>query len=84
MSCATVLTIALQGADFVFFDAALVEAVGFCWHDELPSRPVGFEAPGRLQHAFDFGLASTLHEPLRSTGIYSALFLYRQRAPPAP
>jgi two-component system, response regulator / RNA-binding antiterminator len=72
------LTTALQGADFVFFDADLVEAVGFCWHDESPSRPViaivGLEAPGRLQRAFDFGLASTLHKPLRSTGIYSALF----------
>jgi two-component system, response regulator / RNA-binding antiterminator len=72
------LTAALQGADFVFFDADLVEAVGFCWHDELPSRPViaivGLEAPGRLQRAFDLGLASTLHKPLRSTGIYSALF----------
>lgn len=71
------LTAAIQGADFVFIDADLVEALG-C-HTQLPSQPViaivGLETPGRLQRAFDLGPAATLHKPLRSTGIYSALFI---------
>jgi two-component system, response regulator / RNA-binding antiterminator len=69
---------ALEKADLVFFDADLAEAVAACLGGHAAQVPVvaiiGLEAPGRLLRAFEFEPAAVLHKPLRSTGIYSALF----------
>jgi AmiR/NasT family two-component response regulator len=69
---------ALEKADLVFFDADLAEAVAACLSGHAVAVPVvaiiGLEAPGRLLRAFEFEPAAVLHKPLRSTGIYSALF----------
>ena len=35
---------------------------------------VGLETPSRLQRAFELGPSAVLHKPIRSSGIYSALF----------
>jgi two-component system, response regulator / RNA-binding antiterminator len=75
---ACALRSAIEDADLVFFDADLAEAVAHCWTEANPSVPViaivGLEAPGRLQRAFELGPAAVLHKPVRSTGIYTALF----------
>jgi AmiR/NasT family two-component response regulator len=69
---------ALDGTDLVFFDADLAEAIAACLSGDAVRVPVvaiiGLEAPGRLLRAFEFEPAAVLHKPLRSTGIYSALF----------
>ena len=69
---------AVDGADLVFFDADLAEAFAACLSGDAARVPVvaiiGLEAPGRLLRAFELGPAAVLHKPLRSTGIYSALF----------
>jgi AmiR/NasT family two-component response regulator len=35
---------------------------------------VGLESPSRLQRAFDLGPSAFVHKPIRSSGIFSALF----------
>jgi AmiR/NasT family two-component response regulator len=69
---------AVDDADLVFFDADLAEAIAASWRRETLAVPavaiIGLEAPGRLLSAFELEPAAVLHKPLRSTGIYSALF----------
>src|SRR5260370_9749865 len=54
------------------------EAVAVAGAGERIALPViamvGLEAPGRLQGAFELEPSAVLYKPLRSTGIYSALF----------
>jgi AmiR/NasT family two-component response regulator len=75
---APAIRVALENADLMFFDADLAEAIATCRSGEPPPMPavavIGLEAPGRLMRAFEFEPAAVLHKPLRSTGIYSALF----------
>jgi AmiR/NasT family two-component response regulator len=69
---------ALDGADIIVFDTDMAEAVAVAWAGERVVVPViaivGLEAPGRLQRAFELEPCAVLYKPLRSTGIYSALF----------
>ena len=68
----------LNDAEIVVFDTDMVEGVALASAGERITVPtiaiVGLEAPGRLQRAFDFEPSAFLYKPLRSTGIYSALF----------
>jgi AmiR/NasT family two-component response regulator len=68
----------LTGADVVFFDADLAEVPGLPLGVDLAPVPlvviIGLETPSRLQRAFDLGPSAILHKPIRSSGIYSALF----------
>jgi AmiR/NasT family two-component response regulator len=68
----------LTGADVVFFDADLAEVPGLPLGVDLAPLPlvviIGLETPSRLQRAFDLGPSAILHKPIRSSGIYSALF----------
>jgi two-component system, response regulator / RNA-binding antiterminator len=64
-------------ADVLFFDADLADTPRLPWGGtpEIPIIAViGLEAPGRLHRAFDLGASAIIHKPLRSSGIYSALF----------
>jgi two-component system, response regulator / RNA-binding antiterminator len=78
---------ALNEAEIVIFDTDMAEAVALAWAAERIAVPViavvGLEAPGRLQRAFELEPSAVLYKPLRSTGIYSALFFatneYRRR-----
>lgn len=67
----------LEAADIFFFDADLAD-VPRLPGTGLPRVPViatiGLETPGRLLRAFDLYPSAVLHKPLRSSGIYSALF----------
>jgi two-component system, response regulator / RNA-binding antiterminator len=78
MDGAPALRAALEHADLVFFDADLAEAITLGWAGEPVRTPtvavIGLEAPGRLLRAFELEPTAVLHKPLRSTGIYSALF----------
>jgi AmiR/NasT family two-component response regulator len=69
---------ALNEAEIVVFDTDMAEAVALAWTGERITVPViaivGLEAPGRLQRAFELEPSAVLYKPLRSTGIYSALF----------
>ena len=69
---------ALNEAEIIVFDTDMAEAVALAWAGERVAVPViaivGLEAPGRLQRAFELEPAAVLYKPLRSTGIYSALF----------
>jgi two-component system, response regulator / RNA-binding antiterminator len=69
---------ALNEAEIVVFDTDVAEAVALAWAGERIAVPliaiVGLEAPGRLQRAFELEPSAVLYKPLRSTGIYSALF----------
>jgi AmiR/NasT family two-component response regulator len=69
---------AAKDAEIIFFDADLAEAVALAWAGERITVPVvaivGLEAPGRLLRAFELEPSAVLHKPLRSTGVYSALF----------
>ncbi|MGO9400804.1 MAG: ANTAR domain-containing response regulator [Xanthobacteraceae bacterium] len=69
---------ALDEAEIVVFDTDMAEAVALAWTGERITVPViaivGLEAPGRLQRAFELEPSAFLYKPLRSTGIYSALF----------
>jgi AmiR/NasT family two-component response regulator len=69
---------ALNEAEIVVFDTDMAEAVALAWAGERIAVPViaivGLEAPGRLQRAFELEPSAVLYKPLRSTGIYSALF----------
>ena len=77
----------LAGADMIFFDADIIDSLPIPWSD-APSVPVvaiiGLEAPTRLTRAFEIGPAALLYKPLRSSGIYPALFFaaneHRRRA----
>ena len=68
----------LVEAEIVVFDTDMVEGVALASAGERIAVPiiaiVGLEAPGRLQRAFDLEPSAVLYKPLRSTGIYSALF----------
>jgi len=69
---------AVWRADVLFFDADLADTPRLPWSgtQEIPVIAVmGLEAPGRLHRALDLGASAILHKPLRSGGIYSALFL---------
>jgi AmiR/NasT family two-component response regulator len=78
---------AIGKAEIVVFDTDMAEAVVLAWASERIAMPViaivGLEAPGRLQRAFELEPSAVLYKPLRSTGIYSALFFatneYRRR-----
>lgn len=64
-------------ADVLFFDADLADSPQLPWAGtpEIPIIAViGLEAPGRLHRALDLGASAIIHKPLRSSGIYSALF----------
>lgn len=69
---------ALGSADVVFVDADIPEVPGLEVGVELTPVPlvaiIGLEAPSRLQRAFELGPSAVLHKPIRSSGIYSALF----------
>lgn len=69
---------ATNDAEIIFFDADLAEAVALSWTGQRVVVPViaivGLEAPGRLLRAFELEPSAVLHKPLRSTGVYSALF----------
>ena len=77
----------LNEAEIVVFDTDMAEAVALASAGERIAVPViaivGLEAPGRLQRAFELEPSAVLYKPLRSTGIYSALFFatneYRRR-----
>jgi two-component system, response regulator / RNA-binding antiterminator len=68
----------LGGAEIVVFDTDMVEGMALALAGERIMVPViaivGLEAPGRLQRAFELEPSAVLYKPLRSTGIYSALF----------
>lgn len=64
-------------ADVLFFDADLADIPCLPWAGtpEIPIIAViGLEAPGRLHRALETGASAMIHKPLRSGGIYSALF----------
>jgi two-component system, response regulator / RNA-binding antiterminator len=69
---------ALNEAEIIVFDTDMAEALALVWAGERIAVPViaivGLEAPGRLQRAFELEPSAVLYKPLRSTGIYSALF----------
>jgi two-component system, response regulator / RNA-binding antiterminator len=69
---------ALNVVEIVVFDTDMAEAMALAWASERIVVPViaivGLEAPGRLQRAFELEPSAVLYKPLRSTGIYSALF----------
>lgn len=68
---------AVWKADVLFFDADLADTPRLPWSgtQEIPIIAViGLEAPGRLHRALDLGASAIIHKPLRSSGIYSALF----------
>lgn len=75
---AAVVRDAVKDAQLILFDADLVETVAQSWANEKVLVPliaiIGLEAPGRLLRAFELEPAAVIHKPLRSTGIYSALF----------
>lgn len=77
-SDAPTIRAALSGAEIVIFDTDMAEAVALAWTGERNAVPaiaiVGLEAPGRLQRAFELEPSAVLYKPLRSTGIYPALF----------
>jgi AmiR/NasT family two-component response regulator len=68
----------LGEAEIVVFDTDMVEGMALASAGERIMVPViaivGLEAPGRLQRAFELEPSAVLYKPLRSTGIYSALF----------
>jgi AmiR/NasT family two-component response regulator len=68
----------IGSADVIFFDADLAEVHGLATGVDLSTVPlvviIGLETPSRLQRAFDLGPSAVLHKPIRSSGIYSALF----------
>ena len=68
----------LNEAEIVVFDTDIVDGVALASAGERITVPViaivGLEAPGRLQRAFELEPSAILYKPLRSTGIYSALF----------
>jgi two-component system, response regulator / RNA-binding antiterminator len=67
----------LNEADIVVFDTDIVEGVALAAGERITVpviAVVGLEAPGRLQRAFELEPSAILYKPLRSTGIYSALF----------
>ncbi len=65
-------------AEIVVLDTDMVEGTALASAGERITVPViaivGLEAPGRLQRAFELEPSAVLYKPLRSTGIYSALF----------
>ncbi|MGB6541079.1 MAG: ANTAR domain-containing protein [Xanthobacteraceae bacterium] len=69
---------ALTEAEILVFDTDMAEAVALALAGDRVAVPViaivGLEAPGRLQRAFELEPSAVLYKPLRSTGIYSALF----------
>ena len=75
---AAVLRDAVKDAQLILFDADFVETVALSWASEPVLVPliaiIGLEAPGRLWRAFELEPTAVIHKPLRSTGIYSALF----------
>jgi len=75
---AAVVRDAVKHAQLILFDADFVETVALSWVGEPVLVPViaivGLEAPGRLLRAFELEPTAVIHKPLRSTGIYSALF----------
>ena len=77
-SDAPTIRAALNEAEIVIFDTDMAEAVALALTGERNAVPaiaiVGLEAPGRLQRAFELEPSAVLYKPLRSTGIYSALF----------
>jgi AmiR/NasT family two-component response regulator len=68
----------IGGADVIFVDADMPEVPGLQVGVEITPVPliaiIGLETPSRLQRAFEFGPTAVLHKPIRSSGIYSALF----------
>jgi AmiR/NasT family two-component response regulator len=76
-----------DSADIIFFDADVVDGLPLP-PTGMPGVPVvaiiGLEAPTRLHRAFEFGPTAALYKPLRSNGIYPAVFLaaneHRRRA----
>jgi AmiR/NasT family two-component response regulator len=75
---AAVVRAAVKDAQLILFDADFVETVAASWASEPVLVPliaiIGLEAPGRLLRAFELEPTAVIHKPLRSTGIYSALF----------
>jgi AmiR/NasT family two-component response regulator len=75
---AAVVRAAVKDAQLILFDADFVETVAASWANEPVLVPlvaiIGLEAPGRLLRAFELEPTAVIHKPLRSTGIYSALF----------
>lgn len=70
-------SVALGTADIFFFDGDSAEMPPVSWESNPPIpvvAAIGLETPGRLHRAFELGASAILHKPLRSSGIYSALF----------
>ena len=69
---------ALDGAQLVLFDADASEGEVLPWTAGTAPIPliavIGLETPSRLQRAFAQLPAAVLHKPIRTTGIYTALF----------
>lgn len=68
---------AIAEADVFFFDGDCAETPSLPWADNPPIpivATVGLETPGRLHRAFELGASAILHKPIRSSGIYAALF----------
>lgn len=69
---------ALAGAEVIFFDSDIAETPPLPLATPLAPVPlvvmVGLETPSRLQRAFDLGPSAFIQKPVRSSGIYSALF----------
>ena len=68
----------LERAELVFFDVDVAESPRLPWSGSSAPVPlvvvIGLETPSRLQRAFELGPSAVLHKPVRSSGIYSALF----------
>ncbi len=68
----------MASADVLFFDADIAELPVLPAGVDVAAAPlvavIGLETPSRLQRAFDLGPTAVLHKPIRSSGIYSALF----------
>jgi two-component system, response regulator / RNA-binding antiterminator len=75
---AAIVRDAVKDVQLILFDADFVETVALSWAGEPVLVPliaiVGLEAPGRLLRAFELEPNAVIHKPVRSTGIYSALF----------
>ncbi|HXW31156.1 MAG TPA: ANTAR domain-containing protein [Xanthobacteraceae bacterium] len=75
---AAIVRDALKDVQLILFDADFVETVALSWASEPALVPliaiIGLEAPGRLLRAFELEPNAVIHKPVRSTGIYSALF----------
>jgi two-component system, response regulator / RNA-binding antiterminator len=68
---------ALRRVDVFVFDSDCAESPPLSRQSTTPIpviAAVGLETPSRLHRTFELGANAILHKPIRSSGIYSALF----------